>query len=67
MTTIEAHLSNGELEASYKRVVDPIGKSHFHALWLLSCGYEVDEVAERCRSHSAGCERCSYHFHIKVT
>ncbi len=46
MTTIKAHLSNGELEASYKRAVDPIGKSHFHALWLLSCGYEVDEVAE---------------------
>jgi hypothetical protein len=25
---------------------DPIGKSHFHALWLLSSGYEVEEVAE---------------------
>jgi transposase len=23
-----------------------VGESHFHALWLLSCGYEVDEVAE---------------------
>src|SRR5215468_12256128 len=46
MTTIKAHVSSSELEARYKRAVDPIGKSHFHALWLLSCGYEVDEVAE---------------------
>jgi transposase len=46
MTTIKAHLSSAELEAHYKTAVDPTGKSHFHALWLLSCGYEVDEVAE---------------------
>ena len=46
MTTIKAHLSSAELEARYKTPVDPIGKSHFHALWLLSCGYEVDEVSE---------------------
>ena len=46
MTTIKAHLSSAELEARYKTAVDPIGKSHFHALWLLSCGYEVDEVGE---------------------
>jgi transposase len=46
MRTIKAHLSSAELEAGYKTAVDPIGKSHFHALWLLSCGYEVDEVAE---------------------
>jgi transposase len=46
MTTIRAHLSSAELEARYKSAVGPIGKSHFHALWLLSCGYEVDEVAE---------------------
>ena len=46
MTTIKAHLSSAELEARYKTAVDPIGKSHFHALWLLSCGYEIVEVAE---------------------
>src|SRR5258706_1602814 len=46
MMTIKAHLSSAELEARYKTAVDPIGKSHFHALWLLSCRYEVDEVAE---------------------
>jgi transposase len=46
MTAIKAHLSRVELEARYKTAVDAVGKSHFHALWLLSCGYEVEEVAE---------------------
>ena len=46
MATIRQHLSSAELEARYKNAVDPIGKSNFHALWLLSSGYEVDEVAE---------------------
>jgi len=46
MTTIKAHLGSSELEARYKGAADAIAKSHFHALWLLSLGYEVDEVAE---------------------
>jgi len=46
MTTIHAHLSSVELEAGYEAAADPVAKSHFHALWLLSSGYEVDEVAE---------------------
>src|SRR5262245_33311713 len=46
MTTIKAHVSSVELEARYQTAVDLVGKSHFHALWLLSSGYEVDEVAE---------------------
>lgn len=46
MTTIRAHLSSDELEAGYERAADAVAKSHFHALWLLSSGYEVDEVAE---------------------
>jgi transposase len=46
MTTITAHLSTAELKARYKSASDPIGKSHFHALWLLSSGLEADEVAE---------------------
>jgi transposase len=46
MTTIRTHLSSFELEARYKAAADPVAKSHFHALWLLSCGYETDEVAE---------------------
>jgi len=46
MTTIKPHLSTAELEARYEIATDPVAKSHFHALWLLSCGYDRDEVAE---------------------
>ena len=46
MATIKARLSGSELEARYKEAADAIAKSHFHALWLMSLGYEVDEVAE---------------------
>jgi len=46
MTTIKAHLSSFELEARYEAAADPVAKSHFHALWLLSLEYEADEVAE---------------------
>ena len=46
MTAIKTHLSSIELEARYETAVDPIAKSHFHAVWLLSCGYDVEEVAE---------------------
>jgi transposase len=46
MTTINAHLSSVELEERYKAARDPIAKSHFHAVWLLASGYEVEEVAE---------------------
>jgi transposase len=46
MTRLKPHLSSIELEAGYKAAGDPIAKSHFHALWLLSSGYEIDEIAE---------------------
>jgi transposase len=46
MTTITGHLSGGELEARYEAAADPVAKSHFHALWLLSLGYDGEEVAE---------------------
>lgn len=46
MATIREHLSNVELEGRYKAATDPIAKSHFHALWLLSSGYAVGEVAK---------------------
>jgi transposase len=46
MTTIAAHVSSKDLEISYEAAADPVAKRHFHALWLLSLGYEVDEVAE---------------------
>lgn len=46
MTAIKLHLSGAELERRYERAADAICKSHFHALWLLSKGLEIDEVAE---------------------
>jgi transposase len=46
MTTIKADLSSRELEGRYEAATDPVAKSHFHALWLLSLGYEIEEVAE---------------------
>jgi hypothetical protein len=46
MTMSKAQLSSFELEARYEAAADPVAKSHFHALWLLSCGYDVEEVAE---------------------
>jgi transposase len=46
MTAIKPHLSSSELEHCYETASEPIAKSHFHALWLLSRGYDIDEVAD---------------------
>lgn len=46
MTTIKPHLSAAELERGYETATEPIAKSHFHALWLLSRGYDIEETAE---------------------
>lgn len=46
MTGIASHLSASKLEARYKRAADPVAKSHFHAVWLLSLNYTAEEVAE---------------------
>ena len=46
MMTTKVQLSSFELETRYETAADPIAKSHFHALWLLCSGYEVEEVAE---------------------
>ncbi len=46
MTAIASYLSTAELEAQYKAASDPVGKSHFHAVWLLSLNYKTEEVAE---------------------
>jgi transposase len=46
MTTIASHLSAAELEARYETAADPVAKSHFHAIWLLSLNYGIEEVAE---------------------
>ena len=46
MTAIKPHLSSADLERRYETATEPIAKSHFHALWLLSRGYDIDETAE---------------------
>jgi hypothetical protein len=46
MTAIEPHLSAAEIEERYKTAAEPIAKSHFHALWLLSQVYDLGETAE---------------------
>ena len=45
MTAIQLHVSVAELEHRYKTASEPIAKSHFHALWLLTRGYSIDQVA----------------------
>ena len=52
MTALTPHLSSLELERGYKASADAVAKSHFHALWLVSEGYAVAEVA-RLLSFSA--------------
>lgn len=65
MTAIASHLSTAELETRYKTAADPVAKSHFHTIWLLSKDYTAQEVAEilafcsgcflkRCRCKSCG-------------
>jgi transposase len=46
MTAIASHLSTAELERRYKTAADPVAKSHFHTIWLLSKDYTAQEVAE---------------------
>ena len=45
MTAVKSHLSSAELEHRYKTASEAIAKSHFHALWLLTRGYSIDQVA----------------------
>ena len=45
MTAIASHLRAADLEARYETAADPVSKSHFHAIWLLSSGYTITEVA----------------------
>ncbi len=45
MTAITSHLSAAELEARYETAADPVSKSHFHTIWLLTLGYTSSEVA----------------------
>jgi hypothetical protein len=46
MSAIKPHLSGAELEQRYETATELIAKSHFHALWLLSRGYDIEGMAE---------------------
>src|SRR3974377_1118685 len=46
MPQIQSLLSAEELEARYETAAGPAAKSHFHAVWLLSLNYGIEEVAE---------------------
>jgi transposase len=46
MIVVKAHLSVCELEHRYKSASEGVAKSHFQALWLLSRGFDLDEVAD---------------------
>ena len=45
MMLLTPHMSSAELERAYEQAADPVAKSHFHALWLVSEGYAAAEVA----------------------
>lgn len=46
---IPAHLTLDELEQRYRRTKDPVARSHWHILWLLSSGTPTAEVARVTR------------------
>ena len=54
MTAIASHLSAADLEARYETAADPVSKSHFHAIRLLSLGHTVSEVAALLSFQRAG-------------
>ena len=49
--SIPAHLTLDELEQRYRRARDPVARSHWQILWLLSSGTPTAEVA-RVTSYS---------------
>ncbi len=42
---LERHLSTGELERRYRHARDPVERSHYQIIWLLSSGKLTREVA----------------------
>jgi len=43
---VVAHLTPDELEQRYRKVDDPVERSHLQIVWLLARGKRVREVAE---------------------
>ncbi len=46
---VPPHLTLDELEQRYRRAKDPVARSHWHILWLLSSGTPTAEVARVTR------------------
>ena len=46
MGKLAAHLSVEALALRYKTAIEPIAKTHFHAVWLLASGYSADQAAK---------------------
>lgn len=42
---LHPHLETGELARRYRRARDPVARSHYHIVWLLSAGKSTGEVA----------------------
>jgi transposase len=47
--SIPPHLTLTELEQRYRRAKDPVARSHWHILWLLTSGTPTAEVARVTR------------------
>src|SRR5919108_1339782 len=43
---LESHLSSEELEYRYRKAHDPVFRSHYHILWLISEGKTTSQVME---------------------
>ena len=44
--SLEEHLGNEELERRYREARDPVLRSHYQIVWLLSRGRTTREVVE---------------------
>jgi transposase len=44
--SIRAHLSSDELEARYRQAKDPVERTHFQIVWLLSQGKSTRAISE---------------------
>lgn len=43
---LESHLDSKELENRYRKALDPVGRSHYQILWLISQGRTTSEVMQ---------------------
>jgi hypothetical protein len=55
---LEPHLNSNELENRYRKAHDPVERSHYQILWLISEGKSTTQVME-VTGYSRGCLRAS--------